>query len=86
MISDADVKKLRKTFITKKDLKVALDKYATKDDLRLNTEYIVSAMTEMTDSVIARIDKVLDRTETNEDELQDHESRLRKVENKVFIL
>jgi len=95
MITDADVKKLSKTFVTKKFLKkelnkfarkVDLDGFATKKDLESWTETIINAMVEMTDNVIRRIDKVLDRTVTNEDELQDHESRLRKVENKVFVL
>jgi hypothetical protein len=78
--------KFEAKFVTKEDLKVALEKYATKDDIQLNTKYIVEAMTEMTDSLIERINKVLYRTETNEDELQDHENRLRKVEDKVFAI
>ncbi len=34
MITDADITKLKKTFVTKDDLKKELDRFATKDDLK----------------------------------------------------
>lgn len=95
MITDADIKKLEKTFATKVFLKKELSRFATKDDLkafatkedlRSTTEELVGVIMEMTDNVIARIDKIIHRTETSEDEIQDHENRLRKVEDKVFAV
>ncbi len=94
MITDVDIKKMKAVFATKKDLKQLSDKFeakfVTKEDLKIalgeNSQILVRDIIDLFDSTNERIDKFLDRTETNEDELQDHENRLRKVEDKVFVI
>lgn len=49
MITDQDVKKLEKTFVTHKSLKKELEKFATKDDLAVQTERIDSLVYEVGD-------------------------------------
>ncbi len=90
MITDADIEKMKAVFTTKENLELLSNKFetkfATKEDSESNTEHIINAMIEMIDGVNEKLDKVLDRTITNKDELQDHENRIRKVENKIFVI
>lgn len=90
MITNADIKKMKTVFVTKDDIKKMKAVFVTKEDLRIalgeNSQILVRDIIDLFDTTNRSIDKFLDRTETNEDELQDHENRLRKVEDKVFVI
>lgn len=66
MITDADITKLKKTFITKADLKSSLKNYATKDDLKEAVADLRTEIGEVHDKVdtvasaVGRIEVALD--------------------------
>ncbi|MEK7079614.1 MAG: hypothetical protein AAB929_06085 [Patescibacteria group bacterium] len=96
MITDVDIKKLSKVFITKKDLKNALDPYSTRKELENTTieliKYIGEVKTELKNDILSFKDQILfeinklrdDITVTTgyRDMIQDHEARIETLEAK----
>ncbi len=93
MITDKDITKLKKVFITKKDvkafatkddLKKELKKYATKEDLENTSDGIVKeihTVIEMIGDISQKLDK--DKRETD-DILEHHERQIDRLNDKVF--
>jgi len=67
MITDTDIKKMEKVFVTKEDLRKELKNYATKRDLKA-----------MENRIIKSINVAVDYFD---DKIVDHESRLRQLES-----
>ncbi len=84
MITDADIKKMKKVFATKDDLKTLrsefIGKFATKYDLRESTNQLV----ELIMGGFDRIEKIVSRTNDHDEIIENHERRLDKIEDKVF--
>lgn len=72
MITDTDIGKLKKVFVTKEDLKE-------------NIKILVNEMISLFESTNKRIDKFIDKSGVLEDQLDDHENRIRNIENKIFV-
>ena len=88
MITDKDVIKLKKTFVTKDDLKKELKKYATKDEVKSIVEQSTNAVVkeiltviEMVGDISQKLDK--DKRETD-DILEHHERQIDRLNDKVF--
>jgi DNA replication initiation complex subunit (GINS family) len=93
MLTDSDIKKLKKIFATKEDLKKFatkddLKKFATKEDLRKGltdmTDEIVREMTEVIGDLVTRIDNALEEIRSHRIVLGDHEERIEKIEENLF--
>lgn len=93
MITDADIKKMKKVFVTKDDLKNELKKFVTKDDLKdelkgfATKEDLRKSTDELVDLItvgFGRVDKALERLEEHDDILDNHEHRLDKLEDEIF--
>ena len=84
MITDADIKKMKRVFTTKEDLKTLrgefIGKFVTKDDLRESTSQLV----ELIMGGFDRIEKIVTRTNDHDEIIENHERRLDKIEDKVF--
>ena len=79
MITDKDVTKLKKTFVTKNEFKKEM-----KDAFEKNTGIIVKEITTVI-KMVGEINQKLDKNKKETDDvLDDDESRLDKVEDKVF--
>ncbi|KKP65760.1 MAG: hypothetical protein UR68_C0031G0009 [Candidatus Roizmanbacteria bacterium GW2011_GWA2_35_19] len=79
MITDKDVTKLKKTFVTKNEFKKEM-----KDAFEKNTGIIVKEITTVI-KMVGEINQKLDKNKKETDDvLDDHERRLDKVEDKVF--
>ncbi|MBI5619647.1 hypothetical protein HY950_01680 [Candidatus Gottesmanbacteria bacterium] len=89
MITDADIKKLRKVFVTKGDLQAMEErqdrKYATKDgvreDIRNLKEDLLDAMKKQKEEIIESVAEVI-RDGINPI-LDDHEGRIAKLEKRM---
>ncbi|OGK24632.1 hypothetical protein A3A46_00770 [Candidatus Roizmanbacteria bacterium RIFCSPLOWO2_01_FULL_37_13] len=91
MITDADVKKLKKTFVTKddlkKELKNELKNYPTKDYLGKEfqkwTDIIVKQIIDVVGALGDKIQESLDKLNDHQGTLEDHERRIEKLEEKL---
>ncbi len=81
MITDQDVDKLKKVFVTKDDLKRELQNFTTKDDLAKTTEQLVELITDG----FSRMDKAIKKMSDHDNILNTHEHRLDHLEDKVFV-
>lgn len=89
MITNEDIKKLKRVFVTKEDLKKELRVFATKDDIKVfvTKRDFQSAMEELVGLItsgFSRMDKAIARLDEHSDILNNHEHRLDKIEDKVF--
>lgn len=89
MITDADIKKLKKVFATKDDLKRLatkddLNRFATKEDFGFLSKKI-SDLGEKMDKIYLNlaeeIGNVLKETQEIKDELKDHSKKIKKLES-----
>jgi uncharacterized phage infection (PIP) family protein YhgE len=84
MLTDSDIKKLKKIFATKEDLKA----FATKKDLTKGltevTNEIVKEITEVIGDLVTRIDNTLKEIRSHQIVLGDHEERIKKIEDNLF--
>lgn len=98
MITDADIKKMKKVFATKDDLKNFATNFATKEDIKYLKNEIIDTrkdLNEKIDQVFLRLAEDIgnvmmevkgSNTEirTHRIQIGEHEDRLQKVEHKVF--
>ncbi|MDO8609230.1 MAG: hypothetical protein Q7R95_01660 [bacterium] len=96
MITNKDVEKLKETFVTKDDLTKELAKYATKEDLRSTTNELIELIkafrqelkediVNFKDSILTEIVKLREDiavTTGYRDMIEDHETRISKLESK----
>jgi len=84
MLTDSDIKKLKKIFASKEDLKA----FATKKDLTKGlmevTNEIVKEMTEVIGDLVARINNALEEIRSHRIVLGNHEERIKKIEDNLF--
>ena len=85
MITDADIKKMKRVFVTKEDfkkfitkdeLKISLEKYATKDDLINFKDAILNEIIKLREDVTVVIGY--------RDLIEDHDKRIEKLETTVY--
>lgn len=87
MITDADIKKLSRVFVTKDDL----NKFATKDDLKGISQKLDEVKTRLDileDNVTGEIAKLHDEntiTSSYRGKIEDHEERIGAIETKLAI-
>lgn len=79
MITDNDVKKLKKVFVTKDDLDKKFDR-----KFKENNEILIKEITGLFNSTNERIDNVLKKLEDHQDDIDNHERRIEKLEDKAF--
>ena len=98
MITDVDIKKLRKIFSTKNELKKALEKYATKDDLSNVTKELMDLIhafrselkndiVDFKDSILHEIIKLREDITVvigYSDRIEDHDQRIEKLETAIY--
>lgn len=95
MITDNDITKLKKVFVTKEDLKNELSKYATKIEMEEaldgRTNIIVKEVRTVIELVgdmslqLEKIGKKLDKKTTEHDDILEHHQRqIDRLNDKVF--
>lgn len=81
MITDADVKKLKKVFATKDDLKLYATKDGVREDIRNLKEDLLDAMDQQKKEIIESVAEVI--REGINPILDDHEGRIAKLEKRM---
>jgi len=81
MITDNDIKKLKTVFATKEELRALDLKMATKQDLQKSTNQLIELITVGFD----RIDKAIEKLDEHTDVINNHEHRLDRLGDKVFV-
>jgi len=84
MLTDSDIKKLKKIFATKEDLKAFTNKKDLTKGLMEVTNEIVKEMTEVIGNLVARIDNALEEIRSHRIVLGNHEERIKKIEDNLF--
>ena len=95
MITDKDITKLEKIFVTKVDLKNELSKYATKNEMEEaldeRTDIIVkevSTVIEMVGHMSEKIEEICNKldkkTSEHDDILEHHQRQIDNLDDKVF--
>lgn len=79
MITDSNIEKLKKIFVTKVYFKNSLKLYATKKDISDMISLFLKEMTEMLSPLVVK-------TDDHQAGLNDHERRIEKLEEKSFPL
>lgn len=82
MITDADIKKMKKVFTTKADLEKKIKALELK--MAANLQRSTDQLVELITVGFSRTDKALERLEEHDDILNNHERRLDKIEDKIF--
>jgi len=95
MITDIDIKKLKKVFVTKEDLRKELKNYATKEDLKkeiksldrkidLSIYEVIKFVGEVKDEIIEQLNEfryeMRDISRRHEEKLNNHEVRINRIE------
>lgn len=75
MITDKDIEKLKKIFVTKEDLSLGLTQ---------SNAMIISQITDVVTNLGNSIQESIDRLHTHQHLLEVHDSKIKKLENKVF--
>ncbi len=88
MITLTDIKKLKKVFVTKSDLKSEFKKqlknYPTRDEVREMFHESSDHIVELFSITNKKIDEILDEIKGHTDDLGDLDRRVTKLEDKVF--
>lgn len=84
MITQADIKKLQKVFVTKVDLKKEFRKYATRDEVQKMFQDSSDHIVELFSITNTKLDEVLKKLDDHNDDIDNHERRIAKLEDKVF--
>lgn len=87
MITDDDIKKLKKVFVTKNELKKELKRFATKDDLADSVRELREEIINFKDSILSEIIKLREDVTViigYRDLIENHDKRIGKLETTVY--
>lgn len=84
MLIKKDFDKLKKIFVTKKDLKKELSNYPTKDYLDKQIGNLSKEIGEYFRDVFEKLNEINNKSADYDDILNNHERRLDKIEDKIF--
>jgi len=84
MITDADIKKMKAVFVTKKDLKSILQDYPTRKEMNIGfldvINFISETRKEIVDIMTRQLEELKDITRRHQMTLEKHDSRIARLE------
>lgn len=73
MLTDQDIKKLKEIFVTKIEFRAGIKELS---------DNLIQGMTDLFNATNERIDKILLKLEDHDDQLNEHDRRIEKLEEK----
>ncbi len=84
MITDSDIKKMRRVFATKEDLEKMRKEFRAEFVNKKDFHTSVDDLVKLISGGFERVDKAIVRLEEHSDILNNHEHRLDKLDDKIF--